>query len=181
MPILKSIEMDPLSPESSGLENFKDLSHSKCSETNHNRITKQLSPFFRILRIIGRCPLTFESNYETGTDLYSSDLELVKIKPGPLHIKLKFTIATGNKKRLRFQGNELLNMDAKDFPPGENEMEILIDKTVAEIFINKGQRYILVQLQPGVNNHSLEFDGENYGPVLQSLDVYEMKSIWNEK
>jgi hypothetical protein len=57
----------------------------------------------------------------------------------------------------------------------------LIDKTVAEIFINKGEHYVLHQLLPGINNNSFEFDGEKYGPVLQSLEVYEMKSVWNEK
>ncbi|MBS1934134.1 MAG: hypothetical protein JST96_09040, partial [Bacteroidetes bacterium] len=107
--------------------------------------------------------------------------ELSKIKAGPLHIKLKFTIADGNKLSLRYQGNEILNMAAKDFQPGENEIEILIDKTVAEFFVNKGERYILKQLIHKKNDNSFEFDSEKYGPAIHSLDVYEMKSIWNDK
>ncbi|MBS1916410.1 MAG: 2,6-beta-D-fructofuranosidase [Bacteroidetes bacterium] len=107
--------------------------------------------------------------------------ELSKIKAGPLHIKLKFTIADGNKLSLRYQGNEILNMAAKDFQPGENEIEILIDKTVAEFFVNKGERYILKQLIHKKNDSSFEFDSEKYGPAIHSLDVYEMKSIWNDK
>ena len=106
------------------------------------------------------------------------DEALDKIKPGPLDVKLKFSVADGNKFGLRYQGNEILNLPSTDFHPGENEMEILIDKTVAEIFINKGEYYLVRQLPPARNDHSLEFDSERYGPFLNSLQVYEMKSIW---
>jgi len=81
---------------------------------------------------------------------------------------------------LRYQGNEIVSLQAADLPPGENDMEILIDKTVAEIFLNGGDRYIVRQLLPGRNNKSLEFDSENYGPFLKAINVFEMKSIWKE-
>jgi len=112
--------------------------------------------------------------------LHQANEELAKINPGPLHIKMKITIASGNKVRLRYQGNEILNLESTAFLPGENEMEILIDKTVAEIFINKGDRYILTQLSHKINENSLEFDSEKYGPSLKSLEVHEMKSVWNQ-
>ncbi|MDP4211843.1 MAG: glycoside hydrolase family 32 protein [Bacteroidota bacterium] len=105
--------------------------------------------------------------------------ELNKIKPGPLHVKLKFSIAEGNKLSLRYQGNEILNLASREFRAGENEMEILIDKTVAEIFINGGERYMIRQLAHKTNDSSLEFDSEKYGPDLHSIQVYEMKSVWD--
>lgn len=114
-----------------------------------------------------------------GISLQQANEELAHIKPGPLHIKLKFTIANGNKMSLRYEGNEILNMESKDFLRGENEMEILIDKTVAEIFLNKGEKYLLKQLSLKTNDNSLEFDSEKYGPTLKSLKVYEIKSVWN--
>jgi fructan beta-fructosidase len=104
---------------------------------------------------------------------------LNKIKPGPLHVKMRFTIAPGNRVSLRYGGNEIMNMSAQEFAPGANEIEILIDKTVAEIFVNKGERYITKILLPATNNAGLEFDSPKYGPSLNSLEVYEMKSIWN--
>jgi fructan beta-fructosidase len=104
--------------------------------------------------------------------------ELTAVKPGPLQIKAKFTMATGDRLSLRYQGNEILNLFSSDLPAGENEMEILIDKTVAEIFINKGERYIIRQLLPKRNDNSLEFDSGKYGPYLVNLKVYEMRSIW---
>jgi sucrose-6-phosphate hydrolase SacC (GH32 family) len=116
-----------------------------------------------------------------GLSLHQANEELAKIKPQPLHIKMKFTIAAGNKMSLRYQGNEILNLAASDFSSGENEIEILIDKTVAEIFINKGEHYFTKRIQTKTNYRSLEFDSEKYGPSLTSLEVYEMKSIWDEK
>ena len=113
--------------------------------------------------------------------VHQANEELSKIKPQPLHIKMKFTIAAGNKMSLRYHGNEILNLAANEFSTGENEIEILVDKTVAEIFINKGERYINKKLLTKTNDNGLEFDSEKYGPSLKSLEVYEMKSIWNEK
>jgi hypothetical protein len=52
---------------------------------------------------------------------------------------------------------------------------------VAEIFVNGGERYILRQLEPAVNGKGLEFDGVEYGPVIDSLQVYEMKSVWRKE
>jgi fructan beta-fructosidase len=104
--------------------------------------------------------------------------ELTNINPGPLHIKAKFTLANGNRLVLRYQGNEILNLSSSDLPEAENEIEVLIDKTVAEIFINKGERYLVRQLLPKRNDNSLEFDSGNYGPYLDNLKVYEIKSIW---
>jgi fructan beta-fructosidase len=106
---------------------------------------------------------------------------LAAVKAGPLRIKASFTLPEGNRLSLRYQGNEILNLTAQSVPAGENEIEILIDKTVAEIFINQGARYIIRQLLPKRNDNGVEFDEEKYGPVLHDMQVYEMKSIWNNE
>jgi len=105
--------------------------------------------------------------------------ELTKIKPGQLHLKLKFTLDNGNSVRLFYQGNEILNLSAQGLPSGENSIEILLDKTVAEIFINNGTRYLVKNLPKARNNDGLWFDSEKYGPSINHLEVYEMKSIWD--
>ncbi|MFI5193420.1 MAG: glycoside hydrolase family 32 protein [Chitinophagales bacterium] len=107
--------------------------------------------------------------------------DLSQIKPGPLHIKLSFLLEDGNKLCLRYQGNEILSLSSKDLIPGENELELLIDKTVAEIFLNQGSRYIVKNLVSPRNDHSLEFDSEKYGPSVNRLQVFELKSIWDKE
>lgn len=79
--------------------------------------------------------------------------------------------------RLRYQGGEILNLSAEELSQGENTMEILIDKTIAEIFINHGKRYIINNLKGVMNKEGLIFD--SHGLIINHLGVYEMKSIWN--
>ncbi len=110
--------------------------------------------------------------------LQQANSELNKIKQGALHIKMKFSLASGNTMNLRYGGNEILNLSSQECKAGENEIEMLIDKTVLEIFLNKGERYITKKLLPVSNSSSLEFDSEKYGPAIHSLEVYEMKSVW---
>ncbi len=131
-----------------------------------------------------------------ATALTQANLGLAAIRPGPLHIKMRFTLPHGNVLRLRYEGNTLVELSSHDLAvlasaddagkaipenvgasPTES-LEILIDKTVAEIFLNDGQRYILKQLEPATNNKGLEFDGTDYGASIRSLDVYEMQSVW---
>lgn len=106
--------------------------------------------------------------------------ELGAVRPGPLHVRMHFTLADGNNLRLRYQGNELLTLTSAEVQKGENQLEVLIDKTVAEIFLNNGARYIVRQLSPARNGRSLEFDGAEYGPSIRSLEVYRMHSIWEQ-
>jgi sucrose-6-phosphate hydrolase SacC (GH32 family) len=115
----------------------------------------------------------------TNLTAQQANQQLATIHPGPLHIRMTVTLPAGHNLHLRYQGNTLLDLAATDLPAGANKIEILLDKTVAEIFINKGQRYIIRQLLPPTNDNGLEFDGEKYGPAIGSLQVYEMKSIWD--
>lgn len=122
----------------------------------------------------------YKTNYEWNSiSIKQACQELQKIKAGPLSLQLTFTLPQGNRFNLRYQGNELINLLSTDLSLGENQMEILIDKTVAEIFINHGERYIIKNLEVKRNEQGLELDSENYGPVLHTLQVHEMKSIWN--
>ncbi len=114
----------------------------------------------------------------TGLSAADANRELGAVKPGPLHVLVNFTLGEGNSLRLRYQGNELVELGSKEVRAGENQLDILLDKTVAEIFLNNGERYIVKQLQAGKNGKSLEFDGVEYGPAIRAMQVYEMKSIW---
>ena len=105
--------------------------------------------------------------------------KLKAIKSSTLHVKMKFTIDPGNTLSLRFKGNELVNIPGTDLTTSSNEIELLIDKTSAEIFINNGAKYIVRNLLHARNENGLEFSSELYGPAIEQLEVYELKSIWN--
>ena len=106
--------------------------------------------------------------------------ELEKIRPVPLHMKLNFTLEKGNNLRLCYKGGEFLNLSPEDLQPGENTLELLIDKTVAEVFINQGMRYLVRSLNGSKNSDGLIFNSEKYGPFINRMEVYEMKSVWNQ-
>ena len=113
----------------------------------------------------------------TSLTVKEANMKLERVKPGPLHLKVNFILEKGNLFRLYYQGKELVSIPYGDLPQGENSMEILIDKTVAEIFVNHGDRYIVKQLSSG-NNDGLVFESDKYGLFFKSLEVGEMKSIW---
>jgi fructan beta-fructosidase len=116
--------------------------------------------------------------------LNEANVILKDIKPGPLHIKMVTETKSGQNVRLFYQGNELVNFTAKDLINEHNNIEILIDKTVAEIFINNGEQYIVKRLGAPLNNTGLSFNRddnpqpENQGPFLKKISVYQMKSVW---
>jgi fructan beta-fructosidase len=59
--------------------------------------------------------------------------------------------------------------------------EILIDKTVAEIFIDGGRRYIVKELPAATNVRGIELDMGRSGSIFNTLDVYKMASIWKHE
>jgi sucrose-6-phosphate hydrolase SacC (GH32 family) len=147
-------------------------------KTTTRGIRLQATPIGEITTLHGT------AHHVDATALEQANLGLAAIPPGPLHIKMAFTLPHGHVLRLRYQGNSLFELSSGDLAAGgapTGSLEILIDKTVAEIFLNDGERYIVKQLQPATNNKGLEFDGTDYGPSVRSLDVFEMRSIWKQQ
>jgi fructan beta-fructosidase len=64
---------------------------------------------------------------------------------------------------------------------GESNIEILVDKTVAEVFVDGGMRYVLSDLTAGGGGRTLSVKSAHDGSMLKQLDVYEMKSMWSEE
>ena len=95
-----------------------------------------------------------------------------------MHVKMNVTVQPGKELRLLYQGYEILHLTASELAAGTNSIEILIDKTVAEVFVNKGRRYITTNFKDEMKTDGLVFESAQYGPEIQSLEVYEMKSIW---
>ena len=103
---------------------------------------------------------------------------LSNIKAGPLHVQLTLAPGQGSNLSLLYQGNPLLRILPDYLTTGENSIEILVDKTVAEIFINQGNRYILKTLVPKTNDKGFEVATDATAPLFKTLQVYEMQSIW---
>ena len=105
------------------------------------------------------------------------DAELKVVNQGPIRVKLNFTLDDNSGISLYYGSSELITLNYEELPQGENKIEILIDKTVAEIFVNDGEKYILKQLT-GDENTGFAFDTEKCNPLINQIEVIEMKSIW---
>lgn len=96
------------------------------------------------------------------------------IKPGPLHVKLQLSLHDNDELSIQYQGTALTTLKA-----GSVSVELLIDKCVAEIFVNGGERYLLRQLPPSADPRGLEFFPAAANSGISRLEVYEIKSMWN--
>jgi len=105
---------------------------------------------------------------------------LSTIKPCALDVKITFKIKQGDNLHLRYQGCEILNLSSDDVSKGDNTAEILIDNSLAEIFINHGRRYFIRNFKALHSEDGLVFDSYKYGPTINNLEIYTLKSIWNQ-
>jgi sucrose-6-phosphate hydrolase SacC (GH32 family) len=100
------------------------------------------------------------------------------IPPGPLHMKMQVTLEKDDELTIRYQGNPLATLQFGDLDKGLGSVEILIDKSVTEIFIDGGRQYILKEIPANADDHGIELAMGRSGSILNSLDVYKMSSIW---
>jgi len=103
------------------------------------------------------------------------------IPPGPLHMKMQVTLERDDELTIRYQGNSLATVKFGDLDKGVGTAEILIDKSVAEIFIDRGGRYIVKELPAATNVRGIELDMGRAGSIFNTLDVYKMASIWKQE
>jgi fructan beta-fructosidase len=110
--------------------------------------------------------------------LTDANRRLRLIPPGPLHVKMQVNLEGNDELAIRYAGNPLTTLQSGDLDKGVGSVEILIDKFVAEIFIDGGRRYIIKELPAtsNVNAIGLEIGGSR--SVVNTLDVYKMSSIW---
>ena len=79
---------------------------------------------------------------------------------------------------LRYQGTDLVTLHSGDLTGGQGSVEVLIDKAVAEIFINGGRRYIIRELPASNDPSGLSIHAEGTAGTLNRVEVYELKSMW---
>ena len=79
---------------------------------------------------------------------------------------------------IRYQGNTLATIHSAELDNGRGSLEILIDKAVAEIFVDGLARYIVREIPTTTGGHGLEFGVGKSTGAIDRLEIYQMKSIW---
>ena len=96
---------------------------------------------------------------------------------GPLDVRLHVRLGREDQLTLQYGGVPLSTIQAADLENGSAVVELLIDNSVAEIFVNHGARYIVKEIHTTARSR-LECIA---GPNTKSIDhaeIYRMRSIW---
>jgi fructan beta-fructosidase len=99
----------------------------------------------------------------------------------PLDVRLNVTLAKGDELSLRYRGNTLATIHSAELENGSKSLEILVDKGVAEIFVEGGARYIIRELPTSAGAHELALDLGNNKSEINRLEIVPMKSIWPKR
>jgi fructan beta-fructosidase len=100
---------------------------------------------------------------------------------GPLDVKLQASLESGYGLAIRYDGNDLTTIASEDLENGRGQVEVLIDKGIAEIFVDGGARYITRELPLSTGGHGLELSLKQKTSVINHLEIYEMKSMWKPR
>jgi len=96
---------------------------------------------------------------------------------GPLDVRFTVTLGKNDELAIRYQGNTIAAIHDRELENGTGSVEVLIDKAVAEIFVDGGTRYIVSEI-PTTTGGGLEIGlGKNTG-VIHHLAISPMKSMW---
>ena len=106
---------------------------------------------------------------------------LSTIKAGPLHAKMEVSLEKGDTLTIRYQGNVLATVPYGDLENGRGDVELLIDKSVAEIFVNLGARYMVKEIPVSAEVRGLECGLGSAASRIDRLELYEMKSMWETR
>jgi fructan beta-fructosidase len=105
--------------------------------------------------------------------------KLASAGTGPLDIKLQASLETAMALRFRYDGNDLTTIASENL--GRDQVEVLIDKGIEEVFVDSGARYITRELPLSNGGHGLELSVRQKASVINHLEIYEMKSIWKPR
>lgn len=130
------------------------------------------TPIQEIERLHGRAHLW------SSLTAAEANRDLRRIPAGPLDIKIKVTLQKKDGLTLQYQGKTLATIQSTEPKNGQDSVELLIDKSVAEIFVDGGARYITEEIPASTDPRGLECSLGDGSSSINRLEVYEMKSIW---
>jgi fructan beta-fructosidase len=126
------------------------------------------------IELLHRKPLTW-----TSLTPVDANRALDKVGVELLDARMKITLEKNDELVIRYQGNTIATISAAELEDGRGSVEILIDKVVAEVFVNGGARYIVREITAGTDGHGLEFGPGKKTSLINRLEVYPLKSMWN--
>ena len=144
-------------------------------------------------RIFSEPVEAIESLHAKTQDLSISDLEelnskLSEINHDLLHIEARVESLNGQGISIDYMGNRLVSMDADQVNEIQNpqphpgklifDIEILIDRTSVETFVNKGQIVFVKPLEAAKNTSGLKLNGPKDQTKIHEFFVHELKSAW---
>lgn len=124
----------------------------------------------------------------SGLSISAANQKLKGIDHDLLHVLVTVESLNGKGISIDYHGNNYVSIDADEINgvqtpqlnPGKLlfEIEILIDRTSVESFINKGQIVFVKPLAEAKKDIGLEIKGNENEVKIHSLKVYELKSAW---
>jgi sucrose-6-phosphate hydrolase SacC (GH32 family) len=128
------------------------------------------TPVAEIARLQGVKPV--------GSSLSVAEANRRLAAAGPAHVKLEIALGSGEQFDVRYAGRTLATVTAAELAGGRGEVEVLVDKCVAEVFVDHGARYVVAELPAGDGRLELAVTGEKQDGVVQRLEVDSMRSMW---
>lgn len=101
----------------------------------------------------------------------------LKAEAGPLDVRLEVTLERSEQLAVRYHGNTIATISSAELENGRGSLEILIDKGVAETFVDGGARYIVSEI-PTSPGAGLEFSLSSDARAIDRLEISPMKSMW---
>ena len=117
---------------------------------------------------------------QTWSSLTAADANHALNEAGskPLDVRLNVTLEKDDELNIRYSGNTIATIHSTEFENGNGGVEILIDKGVAEIFVDGGARYLITELPTSPGGHGLELSLGRTMSRVARLEICRMKSIW---
>jgi sucrose-6-phosphate hydrolase SacC (GH32 family) len=107
----------------------------------------------------------------------AANQQLAAFADKPMHVKFTVQLEEDGPLKITYGDQLLATIAAKDAQRGQAAVEILIDRGVAEVFVDGGARYILADLSANTGSHALRLSEGK----LKQLEVFEMKSMWERQ
>ena len=121
--------------------------------------------------------------HHTWSALTAADANkrLASVPSAPLEAKMDVTLPPDGALTLQYQGTDLVTLRFADLPQGHGSVHLLIDKAVAEVFVDSGRRYIVRELPASDSRSGLACRLQGAGSTLKHIDIYELESMWRGK
>ncbi len=113
-----------------------------------------------------------------GLSAEDANGKLAAVGRGAVDVKLQVAVAEGDELKLQVAGQEIAAIKASELEHGRGDVEVLLDRGVAEVFVEGGARYIVRELSQADDAHGLELSVGQKGSVVDRLEVFAMKSMW---